>query len=90
MYSGTDWLSEGCSINSDSTTHYTICECYHFTSFALLMSPTGTTVSQYNTTSSISTDLQTTSQPLLIATKVGLSISIAALIVTIIILFALK
>lgn len=74
--SGQEWLRGGCRVqDGGSTSDYTVCECYHLTSFALLMSPTGAV---------------TTSQPLRIATKVGLCISIIALVLTCILLFTLK
>jgi len=38
---GETWLTENCQavVDESSTTH-TVCECYHLTSFALLVSPT--------------------------------------------------
>ena len=42
------WLTEGCVVvMEESTAVQTVCECYHLTSFALLLSPTGTVVCMY-------------------------------------------
>lgn len=39
------WLTERCRVvEEDSSAGHTVCECYHLTSFALLLSPTGTVV----------------------------------------------
>lgn len=44
--SGSQWLDEGCQVDTiHSMSDYTVCNCYHLTSFALLVSPTGATVS---------------------------------------------
>lgn len=43
---GETWLTERCMvIERESSPQHTVCECYHLTSFALLLSPTGTVVS---------------------------------------------
>ena len=39
------WLAEGCQVvREESSEVHTVCECYHLTSFALIISPTGSTV----------------------------------------------
>lgn len=39
------WLTERCRVvEEESSSVHTVCECYHLTSFALLLSPTGTVV----------------------------------------------
>uniref|UniRef100_A0A1X7VA05 G-protein coupled receptors family 2 profile 2 domain-containing protein n=1 Tax=Amphimedon queenslandica TaxID=400682 RepID=A0A1X7VA05_AMPQE len=73
---GDGWIDDGCRVDTvHSGSNFTVCNCYHLTTFALLMSPTGAA---------------TVNQPLLIATKVGLCLSITALFITIILLFSLK
>ena len=37
------WLSDGCLVYSDNSTH-TVCHCFHFTNFALLMDMHGVQV----------------------------------------------
>lgn len=40
------WLTDECSVlANESSQEHTVCQCYHLTSFALLLSPTGTVVS---------------------------------------------
>lgn len=46
-------MSDGCHVDrSQSGSNFTVCNCYHLTTFALLMSPTGAAVSHsiYNAT----------------------------------------
>lgn len=70
------WLAEGCRVVSEESSQmHTVCECYHLTSFALLISPTGS---------------MTENQPIQIISKIGLCISIICLLITIILLFTLK
>lgn len=43
---GDGWVSDGCHVDrSQSGSNFTVCNCYHLTTFALLMSPTGAAVS---------------------------------------------
>ena len=45
------WMSDGCSlVSTASSSNVTVCQCYHLTSFALLMSPTGESVSTHTHT----------------------------------------
>ena len=75
--SGDSWLTNGCERDAEvSTSTVTVCQCYHLTSFALLMSPTSSSPSN--------------NRPLHIATKVGLSLSITCLFITILLLYTLK
>ncbi len=91
------WMSDGCSlVATASSSNVTVCECYHLTSFALLMSPTGETVSHavrslhaYTAIPPLS-PTQPSDPVLQIVSKVGLCISIICLLLTIIMLFCLK
>lgn len=50
-FSGSQWSGEGCGVDTvRSMSNYTVCNCYHLTTFALLMSPTGAAVSLFNYT----------------------------------------
>ena len=70
------WLTESCEMDVEaSTSTVTVCKCYHLTSFALLMSPS---------------ELPPENEPLNIATKVGLSLSVSCLLVTVVLLYGLK
>ncbi len=43
---GNEWVGGGCRVQeAGSSGDQTVCECFHLTSFALLMSPTGSVVS---------------------------------------------
>ena len=88
------WLTEGCTVDiSRSDRDTTVCECNHLTSFAILTSPTGPPVSVhwlYNFLCICFLFLQPPNFALDIVSKIGLSISITCLIVTVILLFCLK
>ncbi len=46
MLENAAWLTERCRVvEEESSDLHTVCECYHLTSFAVLLSPTGSTVS---------------------------------------------
>ena len=89
------WLTEGCIVNQNKSDHdTTVCECNHLTSFAILTSPAGPPVS----TEAVDFPpymirfliLQPPNFALAVVSKVGLSVSILCLIITIILLFALR
>lgn len=43
---GDGWIDDGCRVDTvQSGSNFTVCNCYHLTTFALLMSPTGAAVS---------------------------------------------
>ena len=46
---GESWLTERCqAVQEESSPTHTVCECYHLTSFALLVSPTRSMVRIYS------------------------------------------
>ncbi|CAI8011605.1 Cadherin EGF LAG seven-pass G-type receptor 2 (Fragment) [Geodia barretti] len=76
LQSTDSWLTENCERDvGASTDTTTVCNCYHLTSFALVMSRSSSPPEN---------------RPLSIATKVGLSLSILCLCATVILLFGLK
>jgi hypothetical protein len=76
LQSDDSWLTENCERDVEASSETTtVCNCYHLTSFAVVMSPSSPPPEN---------------EPLNIATKVGLSLSISCLIMTVILLFGLK
>ena len=75
--SNDSWLTDNCERDEKASSEtVTVCNCYHLTSFALVMSPSTTPPPE--------------NHPLHIATKVGLSLSIFCLLLTVLLLFGLK
>lgn len=91
------WLTERCMVvEEESSSVQTVCECYHLTSFALLLSPTGSVVCMESSVCNFIlwihffSSSQTEDPAIQIVSKIGLCISIICLLVTIVLLFALK
>ncbi|XP_065919706.1 cadherin EGF LAG seven-pass G-type receptor 3-like [Dysidea avara] len=70
-----DWSGRGCMVVQRGA-NFTVCQCNHLTSFAIVMNPEGAEV--------------THEHGLKIASKIGMGLSIIALIVSILMLFGLK